>query len=138
VPLAPSHVFEDHAAEVRLRVEAPTLESLFYEAALGLVDLLVRGAVRPSDGPEEIVTLEAEDTAALLVDWINELVYRSETRHKVYAEIHVESATETTLRARIRGFEPAAIVTAVKAATLHDVDVSRQKDGWGARVVLDV
>jgi SHS2 domain-containing protein len=75
---------------------------------------------------------------ALLVDWLNELIFLSETRKRVFWEIEVNRATETEFAARLRGFEPRAIKTAVKAATLHGARVEKHDGGYRAGVVLDV
>ena len=135
----PRHWFEEHTSEVRLVASAPTLGELFVEAARGVADLLVgEGAsVRP-DGPTESVQLRARDVDALLVDWLNELIFLSETRKRVFWEIEVNRATETEFAARLRGFEPRAIKTAVKAATLHGARVEKHDGGYRAGVVLDV
>jgi SHS2 domain-containing protein len=133
------HWFEEHTSEVRLAASAPTLGELFVEAAHGVAELLAgEGAgVRP-DGPTESVELRARDVEALLVDWLNELIFLSETRKRVFSEINVHRATETEFAATVRGFEPAAIKTAVKAATLHGASVEKREGGFRASVVLDV
>lgn len=137
---SPRHWFEEHTSEVRLVAAAPTLAELFVEAARGVADLLVGedSDVRP-EGPAESVHLRARDVDALLVDWLNELIFLSETRKRVFCEIQVECATENEFAARLVGFEPSAIKTAVKAATLHGARVVEKRDGgFRASVVLDV
>jgi SHS2 domain-containing protein len=134
----PRHSFEDHAAETRLVVEASSLAALFEEAARALAELVLEAGAGAADEPVKVVRLCAPDAAALLVDWLNELVYLSETEKRVYTDVRVTRATETELEATVRGVYPEIVRTAVKAATLHEVRVERGAHGYTASVVLDV
>jgi SHS2 domain-containing protein len=130
------HRFEDHTAEVKLVVEAETLAALFEETALALAELMST-AILPATSTIH-VTVESSDRDALLVDWIDELVYRSEIDKRIYAHAKIRRVTDRAIEAEIGGFEPPAIRTAVKAATMHDLSVTDTREGVSARVVLDV
>lgn len=141
--MAAQHSFEDHTSEVRLCVTAETLAAVFEEAGRALGELMLDGPPRASPGPAEEVHVVAPDRAALLVCWLNELIFLSETRKQVYVDFHVDSVSETALHARVRGVFPDVLRTAVKAATLHDVvfEESASAEGsssYAAKVVLDV
>lgn len=138
-PASARHWFEEHTSEVRLAAAAPTLGELFVEAARGLAELLVgEVAAGQVSGPPASVEVRAPDAEALLVDWLNELIFLSETRKRVFSEVHVERASEREFAGTVRGFEPEAIKTAVKAATLYGARVEKRDDGYLATVVLDV
>jgi SHS2 domain-containing protein len=137
------HSFEDHTSEVRLCVTAETLAAVFEEAGHALAELMLDGPPPASLGPVDEVSLVAPDRAALLVHWLNELIFLSETRKQVYVDFQVDSVSETALHARVRGVFPDVLRTAVKAATLHDVvfleSVSASGSrSYAAKVVLDV
>ena len=136
-PPSAKHWFEEHTGEVELHLAAPTLKRLFVEAGLGLADLLSDQRRRP-DGAAESVEVEAADGDALLVDWLNELIFRTETRQRVYDEIRINSLSDRRLRADIRGAAPDGWRTAVKAATFHRLKIAREGAGYTGRVVLDV
>ena len=137
------HSFEDHASEVRLCVTADTLAAVFEEAGHALAELMLDGPPPASVGPVDEVHLGARDRAALLVHWLNELIFLSETRKQVYVDFHIDSVSETAIHARVRGVFPDVLRTAVKAATLHDVVFRESVSENGGRsyavkVVLDV
>ena len=134
---APSHTFEDHTADVRLRVEAPDLAALLEEAGRALGELMGGGAPGPLGDPVR-VRVEAPDRAALLVRWLDELVFLSETEHRVWTDIHVARAEDRSVEAVVRGPTVEALRTAIKAATFHDLHVDDLADGIRACVVLDV
>lgn len=134
----PRYRLVEHTGELELHVEAESLLSLFEEAAHGLADILADDAGGPPSGPEEEVVLTAADREHLLVDWLNELVYRGEVDKRVYRHVRIDRVDEHELHATIRGREPRAPRTAVKAATWHDLRIRRVDDGFEATVVLDV
>ncbi|HEY0840296.1 MAG TPA: archease [Vulgatibacter sp.] len=73
--IAPSHRIEGHTSEVRLVLEAPTLGDLYGEAAAALAEVMCVGTRPAPEAAVLEVRLEAPDAAALVVDWIDELVY---------------------------------------------------------------
>jgi SHS2 domain-containing protein len=135
-----THEFESHTSEVQVRVQAATLRALYEEAGLALADIMLGEghAEAPPDADEERVTVEAGDPEALLVDWLNELIFRADARKKVYTDINVERLSGGELRARVKGFTPEVLKTAVKAATFHGLEIRQHEDGFAATAVLDV
>jgi SHS2 domain-containing protein len=136
--LAPSHAFLEHTGELHLRVRAGSLAGLLAEAGRALAGLLLRGAPRKPVGRWEEAEVRSTDRAALLVDWLNELIYRAESGLEVPTEFEVREVSDTVLRVRLRGVavdEPPALV---KAATLHGAKVEAVAGGLQGDVVLDV
>lgn len=134
-----AHSFEDHTGEVEMRLEAPTLPALFSEACRALGELMLGEEVEPPpDGPIETVTVEADDREALLVAWLDELVFRAETRKAVFTRCTVEHASDRAITATLRGVPEPTLKTGVKAATYHRLRVAEEDGAWRATVVLDV
>lgn len=145
--MRPSHELAEHTAEVEVRLAAETLDDLLAEAARALGSLLRRGAVARGADFERDVVVRSTDEAALLVDWLNELVFLAETEKWIpstVGDVRVEriegadegSALEARGRVAGRGVDEAP--SAVKAATMHGVRVERTDDGVRASVILDV
>lgn len=132
-----SHSFDEHTGEVLLRISAPTFAELLAEAGRALAELLCDEPARPFDD-EERVALEAPDSGALLVSWLNELIFLSETKKRIYSDIRVAEASERHLVADVRGWPPTRLRTQVKAATFHRLSVTLSPGACTAAVVLDV
>jgi len=120
-----------------MRLEAPTLEALFIEAALALAEVMGARGTAPEGEPER-VELRAIDRDALLFEWLNELIFRAETEHEIFTEVRVERLEGGELDARIRGERAPELRTVVKAATFHGLHITEGKGGFSAAVVLDV
>ncbi len=134
----------DHTADVGLLVHGDDLNDLFRTAAEGAFDYVVanRDAVVARD--VETITLHADSTMELLVVWLNELIFRSETKHRLYATFDVHVALDgLSLSANVAG-EPIdrerhLLDHEVKAVTRHGLQLDRDDAGrWVAELILDI
>jgi SHS2 domain-containing protein len=129
------HEWRSHTAEIELAVDAASPEDVFVEAAQALAELIAlgRGGVPQS----RRVAVEATDLGALLVEWLEELIFLADTESFVPERVDDfqldESAVSATLVGRRAPVEPL-----VKAATYHGLRFQQGNGVWQARVVLDV
>lgn len=130
-----------HTADIGLEATAPNVEELFVVAARGLKSLMF------GDSPSiaalgRDVAVEANDTAELLVAWLNEILVFSETARAVPASFQIHELKNCSLTATLTGetFDPSRHVVerVVKAVTYHQVVVEERKGGWYARVYIDL
>jgi SHS2 domain-containing protein len=128
------HEWRNHTAEIELRVVAATEEGVFADAAdaFGRYVELDRGG-KPA---RHELDLEAPDRGALLVAFLEELIFLADTEGFVpdRAEVHVEqNRLSGVLEGRRTRIDPI-----MKAATYHGLEFERNGEVWDARVVLDV
>ncbi len=135
---ASSHEFFDHTSEIGLRIRAPSFAAIIGEATRGLAELQLGGQPAPLDGSWRGMDVESTDREALLVDWLNELIFYAETERWVAVEVDVETAGDTKVAARVRGIPVAEAPALVKAVTHHRLSVRQESGGLVAEVVLDV
>ncbi len=134
----------DHTADVGMIVTGADLNDLFRTAAEALFDYIVvnRTDVRPRI--HETVHLASEETGDLLITWLNELIFLSETKHLLYAEFVVRVSEDGRSLAATIGGEPIdrerhELDHEVKAVTRHGVELEHlEKDGWVAEFILDI
>jgi len=136
--MSSSHELADHVSEIRLRVRAGSLGELLAEAGRALAEIQLRGAGAAATGPSREVVISADDRAALLTDWLNELIYLAEAERWIGADFEVNSAVDRRVSARVRGVRVERAPGLVKAATLHGVRVDEVPGGLEGEVVLDV
>jgi homoserine kinase len=133
----------EHTADVGLRAWGPSEAAVFEQAALGMLSLMCDPAgVAPLETYSVVAEAPAGSPDALLVAWLNELLYRVETDGIVFSTIAIDGLTHRYLSARLQG-EPIdldrhAVRLAVKAATYHDLSVRHTEGHWEATVLLDV
>jgi len=136
--------FLDHTADIAVRINAPTLDGLFAEAARAFTDAVsVLERVEPRE--RQGVALQADQPDLLLVEWLSHLLTRFDRDAWLVrsARVAVEVGPERCrLEATLEG-EPLDAVrhpikVLIKAVTYHALEVSRTKDGWQATVVFDI
>ncbi len=132
------HSLAAHTGEVELHLEAATLGELFGEAARALAEIMGGPLVPSGDGSYQEVSIGSPDRDALLVDWLNELIFLSERDKRIFGEVRIEQISERALRASVRGREVEEVKLHVKAATFHGLDISEGPQGFAANIVLDV
>ena len=130
-----------HTADLAWRLWGQDLPELFENAGRALSATLTdrrylrRRATRK-------VRLTAGDREALLVDWLNHLLYLFDIDGFLGRDFQVELLTPESLAAAVTGesFDPARhpARTGVKAATYHQLSIVPVEDGWQATVVLDL
>ena len=130
-----------HGADIGVRGIGATKEAAFEQAALA-VSGVITDLTRVVGRRMIAVQCEAADREALLVDWLNALVYEMAVRRMIFRrfEVHIEG---NRLKGRAWGedvdvarHEPAV---EVKGATYTSLFVGQNADGsWVAQCVVDV
>jgi SHS2 domain-containing protein len=134
----PGHTFVAHTSEVQVHLEGATLADLLLEAGGALAELQL-GPLPPGPiGPPQTLRVQASDREALLVEWLNELIYRSEVGKCVFTELAITRASDRELTATVRGYPAESLRTQPKAATLHGLAIRKDGAGLSADVVIDV
>lgn len=131
----------DHTGDLGVEVYGDSLPALFAHAAEAFVDIIT-DATTIRTRESRSVTLQAEDREALMVQWLNELVYWFETDGLLPSEFDITTLDEGRLEATIRGETYDAdrhpIKTTVKGATYHQLAVVREEEHWKARIIFDL
>jgi SHS2 domain-containing protein len=128
----------EHPGDLKLRACGCSLEELFANAAHGMMACLF-GANVARERPErtETIEVEARDRAALLVDWLSELLYRATSRYQAYVDFHVDELSTRRLRATA-GVVSAEAIDDIKAVTHDELSIRKRDGGWEAIVVFDI
>jgi SHS2 domain-containing protein len=89
-------------------------------------------------GPVRSIQVPSSDRAALLVDWLNELIFLADIDRWVAMDFSVDRVTDTEIVARASGVTLEWAPSRVKAATFHGLRVQDVPGGLEADVILDV
>ena len=128
----------EHTADVGVRATAATVEGVFEQATLGLLE--ITGAAAAGTGERIPISVEAGDLGALLVDWLEEVLYLQDARDAIVGEVSVTRIADgraegsVAIAPRDRDLEG----TAVKAITYHQLSVEEVEGAWIAVVYFDI
>lgn len=127
----------EHTADLAIEVWGDDFASLLAHAAEAV--FMLEGL--PDERGEPVLhelTVHAPDRETLLVDWLNELLFLSETLEEVYTGFSVRLAGDSGLIAMVEGYKGHPTKRRIKAATFYDLRVTCDKDRCVARIVFDV
>ncbi len=130
-----------HTADWSFRAFGKDERELFQNAAFAL--FAMEGAI-PNDADRRVPHVQREiqvsgiDQETLLVNWLNELLFLQDVNHEVYFRFHITNLSSDRLDAQVGGMVAQRIEKLIKAATFHNLKITRTADGWEAVVVVDV
>ena len=136
--LLPSHKLRQHTSEIGLSLRAATLGDLLAEAGRALAHMELTGADCLPGGPVRPIRVTSSGREALLVDWLNELIFLADFDRWVALDFSIDLAKETEVRARASGVTLEWGLSRVKAATFHRVRIEDVPRGVEAHVIIDV
>ena len=127
----------EHTADRAFRVQGRNFEELLENAARAMSSLNRLG---PSGEPSAVRTIEVAgiDREALLVNWLNEILYLEQAHGEVYDRFQILESSNCHLHARLNGQQSERWATNIKAATFHDLTIRQTPEGLEATVVFDV
>ena len=131
----------EHTADIGIEVEAGSLEELFAGAAAGMFSIIVEPETVTAVISREIA-LHAADLGELMFTWLNELLYLLYVKALVPSRFEAKRIDGTDLEVTVWGetldLRRHRMLEEVKAATYHQMTVSKRDHGWFARVIFDV
>jgi SHS2 domain-containing protein len=136
--MLPGYEVLQHPTDIELKLHARTWPELLSEAGRALSARLWAGTPWETrgNGAWHRVELHASDRAALLVKWINELLYEAEAGWWVPVEFEIQEASSHYVRARVRYVTVDAPPPALNATAPAGVHVTQERAGLEATVVL--
>jgi SHS2 domain-containing protein len=131
----------EHMADIGITAYGSDLKQAFANAARGLFSLIAE-LDTVSEKNIYHFQVSAPDRDALLVNWLNELIYRFEAKEMLFHRFNINTLTDTELKATGYGekidLTKHELKIQVKAATYHMLKIEQIKDEWKVQVIFDV
>ncbi|HSW58661.1 MAG TPA: archease [Dehalococcoidales bacterium] len=131
-----------HTADIGLRAFGRDLPEAFCQAARGMFSLITD--LRKVRATEKIeIDIAAEDSAGLLVAWLNELLFYFDTRQWLVKKCDIREINDNRLKASIWGEKVDAsrhrLKRGIKSATYHMLNIEFEANkGYSVSVILDI
>lgn len=131
----------EHTADLKIRAFGKDLKELFYNMAEGMFNSISPKTVKLKvelEEKREKISISSPDREALLVDWLNELLYLYNVNRKIYTDFKISKLTDTELEAEVFGVAPEEEELLIKAATYHGLKIEKKNETWQVTVVFDI
>ncbi|MBI1974838.1 MAG: archease [Parcubacteria group bacterium] len=130
-----------HTADLRLRVTGKTEEELFRNALRGMASIQSPQASKPISpkAKKREVKVQSPDVSALLIDFLNEVLYLSNVSKEVYVDVAFSKFSGIELEGELSGVPVEKFDKDIKAATYHEAEVKQNEEGfYEATVIVDI
>ncbi len=115
-------------ADIGIEVWGGELAQLFTNAAGAILELITDTSQVRKDIAIEF-EVEGRDTAGLLVNWLNEIIFLHEAKEMVFAEVQLLELTDFYIKGRLQGeavdLNRHQLKNSIKGVTYHRLDISR-------------
>lgn len=133
------HKVLEHTADMRLLVQADTLENLFQAALQGMAELIKNTNEVYSEKIELKVAIESPDNTALLIDFLSEVLTLSHNNNAVFRSVTIDKLTDNKLTGTISGFKTDGFDDDIKAVTYHEAEIKTNDSGnLETMIVFDI
>jgi SHS2 domain-containing protein len=131
--------FKSHIADIRMAVKASSLEELFTGGLEGMLEFMEPKKTDPQSRLNYSFHIQSSDSAALIVDFLNEILTRIHVDKAVYHIEDIRFGPESSIHAGISGSSTDGFRKDVKAATYHENYIRKSKAGiWETLIIFDI
>jgi len=117
-----------HTADIRLKVWGKSLEELFQDALLGMINM-IKEEVGKGEEIKRTIKIESQDRTALLIDFLSEALYQSHANIEVYAGVDFKLFSDTKIEAELVGVKVDSFDEDIKGVTHHEAEIRKRDDG---------
>ena len=132
--------FIDHTADVMFEAYGKSLSKVFENSALATFEVQC-DLKKVKRKIKKKIKLKNEDNEKLLFDFLEELIYLKDAKYLLFNKFKVK-IKDGKLEADAEGekINPKKheLKTDVKAVTLHHFSLKKTKEGYKAKVILDI
>ncbi len=137
--------FLEHTADILIAAYGQTLEEAFENSALAMFEVMT-DTTKVNPTQQDTVEVEAEDEYALLYNWLEALLVKSEVNGILYSKFKIDSLKDNSegfkLKATIWGekysSEKHPQKVAVKAVTYHRMEILKEQEKVTLEFILDI
>lgn len=129
----------EHPSDLKIRAFGKTKEELFENMMIGMFEGARYKVEVESKKARVEIKISSIDLPSLLVDFLSEILYLSETRKEVYQKVNFKEFSENEIEAELIGKKLKRMGVHIKGVTYHGLDIHQEKDGtWQATILFDI
>ena len=131
--------YVEHTADVRFRVSASSVKSIFSESMYELMKIMRPVPISNSTRVKRVLQAESLDSSALVIDFLNEALSMAVSFNEVYDRVEIDQLTGKSITTTVLGSTVDGFNEDVKAVTYHGAELIKSDDGrWEITIILDV
>jgi SHS2 domain-containing protein len=131
------YIVIDHPSDIGIEAIGKDIKGLFENSAFGMMDMMFElSGVKKEMSFDVKVT--GDDQVSLLVSWLSELLYLSDSNHVALSDFKITKMSDAELEAKVYGGKIGKVKRFIKAATYNQLEIKKEKGSWKSRIIFDV
>ncbi len=127
-----------HRADLKIRAFGGNKKELFLNMLLAMAESQ-KPEIKSKERTKREIKIKSIDSPALLVDFLNEVLYLSQVNKEAYLDFKFKKFKDNELEGELIGQKIDKFEEEIKAATFHNLDVHQKKDKtWEGVVLFDI
>ncbi|MCL5093998.1 MAG: archease [Patescibacteria group bacterium] len=131
-----NHEFLDHPSDLKIKAVGKSKEEVFQSLAEAVAEYLLQEKPSAEEEKSFDIELKANDLLGLLIQYLNEILFLTETEGAIFAKVRFEELEDDYLKAKAysSGQRPKE---QIKSAT-YESEIKRISKGFQAVVLFDI
>lgn len=125
-----------HKADLKIKVFGSSKRELFLNAMRAMFE--AAGIKSEGKVVKRKIKIQSPDILQLLVDFLSEILYLSETENEAYFNIKFKKFSDNTLEGELFGKKIKEQGLIIKGVTYHDLEIKEKKGDYVAIILFDV
>ncbi|MCK5443502.1 MAG: archease [Maribacter sp.] len=130
-----------HTADIRMKIEASTLQELFIAGIKGMNNILREGFCDQNNQLEQKARIEIQssDYTCLLIDFLSEVLSLSYIEKAIFCKVHILKFSKYKILAEVLGNPIDHFEEEIKAVTYHEANVQKNDSNqWETCIIFDI
>ena len=127
-----------YKTDLQIRINGVSIKELFVNTVKALASILHHQERYPVPKQKQKIKIKSNDLNSLLIDFLNELLAKSQVNKEVYWDIHVSVLSETELEAELLGDKIEIFDEDIKTINHRDAEIKKELNHYTITVILDI
>ncbi|MFP4458619.1 MAG: archease [Candidatus Zixiibacteriota bacterium] len=127
----------EHTADAGIRVKAESLEELFYDAAKGMLELIIEDDGSSPD-KEIKIKLKANSIEKLLIKFLSEILFHVQDEYNNPRKLKINRIKKNRIEATLMVNNNNAQTGEIKNVTYHNFKLEKVDSGWICEIIFDL
>jgi SHS2 domain-containing protein len=129
----------EHPADLKVKVFGKNQKELFSNCLFAMSECLEPKVQKKLNSKvSRDIEINSLDSLTLLVDFLSEALYLSQTHKEVYLKAKFSFFSKAELKGKLIGRKAEVFGEEIKGVTYHSLDIARKKGRWEAILVFDI
>ena len=134
--------FLPHTADLRMELEAKSLQELFVLAVKGMSEILKKDLCNQTStfNKKAIIETRASDNTNLLIDFLSDVLSISYVEQTIFCRVKILKFSYYIIKAEIMGSDIEMVDEEIKAVTYHEANVHQDIEDhlWKTYIIFDI